>query len=204
MTAAAVLAAARQDGLSVRLDRGALKVEGATEALARWVPELRAVKPDLLRMLSEGDPGPFPSLAVLRDAAGEDWPDIADNPAALAALAVLLRTQAQRDRGEQPTTYTQAALCLTCGPVWLWEGAPARLIACPWCLCQWGTSRPPRPPVRCSECVHFERSETTPAAGLGLCRIANAKNKRTEGHWPEADHACGAWRPLEPQTARPE
>lgn len=74
------------------------------------------------------------TLADLRTATGEDWPEVRDRPAALDALAGLLHTQAQRDRGEVPSHYTQAAECATCGPVWLWEGAPARLIACPWCL----------------------------------------------------------------------
>jgi len=142
-------------------------------------------------------------LAALQDAAGEDWPEIADRPEALDALATLLKTQAARDRGEKPARYTQAALCLTCGPVWLWEGAPARLLACPWCLCYWSPRPIPRPPVRCGDCTNFQRSESTPTAGLGLCRLANAKNKRAPGHWPEVLHTCGAWRPLAPPTAPP-
>ncbi|WP_295457506.1 hypothetical protein [uncultured Thiodictyon sp.] len=87
------------------------------------------------------------SLSDLEAAAGEDWPEVRDRPAALAALAGLLRTKAQRDRGEVPSHYTQASECATCGPVWLWQGAPAGLIACPWCLTRPKGAPTPRPPV---------------------------------------------------------
>ncbi len=143
------------------------------------------------------------TLAALQDAAGEDWPEIADRPAALAALARLLPIQAQRDRGELPRSYTRPVLCLTCGPVWLWEGAPARLIACPWCLTAWGFRSIPRPLVHCGCCTHFRHSETSPESGLGLCGIASKKSKRTPGHWPKVAHACGAWRPIDPLGTLP-
>lgn len=88
MTAAAVLLGARQDGLSVRLDRGALKVEGATEALARWVPQLRAVKPDLLRLLGAPDPDSPPRrLYLIRAADGSLTSHSFTPPATLAEVA---------------------------------------------------------------------------------------------------------------------
>lgn len=87
------------------------------------------------------------TLADLRTAAGEDWSKAQDNPAVLAALAGGMRTQAQRDGGEVPAHYTQACACDTCGPVWLWKGAPARLIACPWCLTRPKGAPIPRPRI---------------------------------------------------------
>lgn len=129
------------------------------------------------------------ALADLQAAAGADWPEIADRPKALDALAFLLRVRARRDRGELPKHYTRPALCLSCGPVWLWEGAPALVIACPWCLAPPACGAVPRPPVQCGTCRHFEPSKTDPAAGLGSCRIAPAL-------WPNAPRTCGAWRPL--------
>lgn len=86
-----------------------------------------------------------PSLATLRAAAGDEWPLIADNPAAITALSRLLQTAAQRDRGERPEHYTRPAHCGTCGDIWLWDGAPARLLACPWCLATAAGATIPRP-----------------------------------------------------------
>ncbi len=86
-------------------------------------------------------------LAELEAAAGEDWPDVRDRPEALEALAVALETRAMRDRGEVPAHYTRAALCASCGPVWLWEGAPERVLGCPWCFNRAAGKPIPRPPV---------------------------------------------------------
>lgn len=41
---------------------------------------------------------------------------------------------ATMDACTSPADYTQAALCESCGPVWLWQGARPRLKGCPWCL----------------------------------------------------------------------
>lgn len=112
-----------------------------------------AALPDVVPTASlEPDNAPAPNwhgfiLADLEAAAGVDWPEVRDRPGALAALAELLRTQAQRDRGEVPPHYTQACECATCGPVWLWEGAPAHLTACPWCMTRAKGAPTPQPPV---------------------------------------------------------
>jgi hypothetical protein len=54
-------------------------------------------------------------------------------PGLLEAFAHALRTDFERQRGALPPHYTQLAECAACGPVWLWAGAPARVLACPWC-----------------------------------------------------------------------
>lgn len=71
MSAAAVLAAAREVGVSVRIEGAELKVKGPPAALVQWVPELRAVKADLMLLLSEppaalAQPGPEPPPAPLQ------------------------------------------------------------------------------------------------------------------------------------------
>jgi hypothetical protein len=86
------------------------------------------------------------TAGALQTAAGEDWPEVATRPEALAALALLLRTQAERDRGEIPEHYTRAALCRTCGRVGLFEGDPGQTIACPWCMATKRGVTIPRPP----------------------------------------------------------
>ena len=49
------------------------------------------------------------------------------------------------DRGEVPKEYTKVVTCGGCGPVWLWPGAPDRLIACPWCFRRKAGKKIPRP-----------------------------------------------------------
>ena len=39
-----------------------------------------------------------------------------------------------RSRGEVPSNYTAVTKCLRCGPVPIWEGAPAEMLGCPWCF----------------------------------------------------------------------
>lgn len=138
------------------------------------------------------------SLADLQSAAGEDWPDIKSRPGALKALVALLRTSAQRERGERPDHYTNPVLCANCGPVWLFPGAPKLLHGCPWCLGGHSRADIPRPAVRCGTCRHFNQSKTTPAAGLGQCRIDAPGSHCGPALWPKAERICGAWRPRPP------
>jgi len=39
----------------------------------------------------------------------------------------------QMEAGIVPGHYTQPSECASCGPVWLWEGAPDKVHGCPWC-----------------------------------------------------------------------
>ena len=47
--------------------------------------------------------------------------------------------------GHAPPGYTQAAECAGCGPVLLWPGSPAKVIACPWCFRRRAGKPIPRP-----------------------------------------------------------
>ena len=85
------------------------------------------------------------TLAELEAAAGADWPAVRDRPEALDALSHLLTIRALRERGERPGHYTRASTCAACGPVWLWEGAPARVLGCPWCFNRVAGRPIPRP-----------------------------------------------------------
>lgn len=95
--------------------------------------------------------GAFPKirgipLPRIKAAAGDDWPAIKADQDALEALALALVTRQQREHGTRPEHYTQRAHCEACGPVWLWEGAPARVLACPWCFNRTAGKPIPRPP----------------------------------------------------------
>ena len=95
-----------------------------------------------------------------------------------------------------PPHYTRPVLCAVCGPVWLWPDAPARLLACPWCMATFARVTLPRPPVRCATCRHFTPSTTTPTAGLGRCGIEAPASLTGPPLWPEARRPCAEWRPL--------
>jgi hypothetical protein len=153
---------------------------------------------------AQADPDPGPryhgfTLAELRTAAGGDFGAIDADPEALQSLALLLRTRAQRARGELPPHYTRPALCAVCGPVWLWPPGPARVLACPWCVDPPPAGiEIPRPPVRCGTCLHFEANATDPAAGIGACRALAPASREPPDLTPEARRPCGAWREKTP------
>ena len=51
-----------------------------------------------------------------------------------------------RDQGEVPRHYTATTRCRGCGPVWIFEGAPAEVSGCPWCWNRANGRQIPRPP----------------------------------------------------------
>jgi hypothetical protein len=56
LTAAGLLELAERDGVRVTLAAsGALKASGPREALARWLPELRTMKPAILATVNNGE-----------------------------------------------------------------------------------------------------------------------------------------------------
>jgi hypothetical protein len=58
-TSAALIEHARADGVSLGLDTaGKLKVRGDREAVARWLPQVRDHKPELVELLSAHDVEP--------------------------------------------------------------------------------------------------------------------------------------------------
>lgn len=73
-------------------------------------------------------------LSELRALAGPDWPEVEADPALLENLARAVSTRRMRDRGEVPPSYTSNTVCAGCGPVPIFEGAPDRVMGCPWCF----------------------------------------------------------------------
>ena len=71
------------------------------------------------------------TVAALDDAEPADLVALSD--AVLRVYAQSLVTTAKRRDGIVPDGWTVPATCSGCGPVWLWPGVPARVIACPWC-----------------------------------------------------------------------
>jgi hypothetical protein len=96
------------------------------------------------------------------------------------------------DCGIAPAGYTQAVHCDRCGPVWLWQGAPARVVACPWCFRRRAGKKLPRPQVACGDCIQYLPDALNPGAGRGGC----ARGERP-ALWPMASHRCCEHAPIE-------
>lgn len=73
-------------------------------------------------------------VADLHAIAGPDWAEVATDPDLLEALAAAVATRRMRERGEVPKHYTATTTCAGCGQVPIFEGAPERALACPWCF----------------------------------------------------------------------
>jgi len=168
----------------------------------------------------QADTESAPRLADLEAAAGPDWPAIRENPDALAALRRAMEARRLREQGIPPDDYTQPAHCDGCGPVLLWEGAPARVITCPWCWNRRAGKPVPKPtteqrdfwerpktrtdktdktpsPVTCATCGHFEPNTVGSGAGVGRCRIKAPASLKAPALWPHAAHRCPDWSPAD-------
>jgi hypothetical protein len=91
--------------------------------------------------------------------------------------------------GRLPPGWDFAATCEGCGPVWLPEGSPPLVIACPWCWHRKAGTTLPRPPVSCGECRHFLPDAINPEAGIGRCGLTAKPS-----NYPMALHECGDFR----------
>lgn len=100
----------------------------------------------------------------------------------LGGFVAALETTDLRRKGARPPHYARPAECALCGPVWLWEGAPADVQACPWCA-NWaaGLDMPRPAPVACRDCAHYAPDEVNPPGGLGHCGTMG------EPTWPGGD-----------------
>lgn len=74
------------------------------------------------------------TLAEIKTEAGSDWPEIEANPVLLDAFARAIQVRRMREHGEVPKHYTSKTDCAHCGPVPIFEGAPDRVLGCPWCF----------------------------------------------------------------------
>lgn len=84
-------------------------------------------------------------LVELRELAGNDWPELQNDPGQLESFAHAIQTRHMRESGLRPAHYTQRSECVACGPVWLWKGAPRHVEACPWCFNRHTGITVPRP-----------------------------------------------------------
>ena len=117
----------------------------------------------------------------------------------LSAYVAMLADADLRERGKRPTDETAAALCRSCGPVWLAHevasaapvaGGWPRVLGCPWCHVR-NCQAIPRPLVACGDCRHFIRDAINPAGGMGRCNSGADPDRPT----PMGARECARFRP---------
>ena len=94
----------------------------------------KAVTPDLVQRIKKEKPTLIRELEKLQKEAGNDWDEIAADPAQLKAFAELLMISDMRSQGVAPDHYTSTTTCKHCGPVPIWDGCPPEVQGCPWCF----------------------------------------------------------------------
>lgn len=145
MTAAALLADLSRTGIRLAVAGNNLSVSPGMALTPALRETLTRHKRELVALLQAADREGLPHVLVHRLSA-EDLAACADLSAdTLGAYLRVLARGAMMDAGTVPAGYTQAALCEGCGPVWLWQGAPAGLKGCPWCFRRKAGKKIPRP-----------------------------------------------------------
>ncbi len=94
----------------------------------------KAVTPDLVQRIKVEKPTLIRELEKLQREAGNDWDEIAADPAQLKAFAELLMIGEMREQGIAPDHYTSTTKCIHCGPVPIWDGCEPEVQGCPWCM----------------------------------------------------------------------
>ena len=93
-----------------------------------------ALTPDLVKRIKVEKTTLIRELEKLQREAGNDWDEIAADPAQLKAFAELLMIEDMREQGVAPDHYTSTTTCKHCGTVPIWDGCPPEVEGCPWCM----------------------------------------------------------------------
>ena len=94
----------------------------------------KALTPELRERIKREKPALIRQLEKIRQEAGEDWEEIANDPEQLKAFCELLMIGDMRSKGTVPDHYTATTTCRRCGPVPIWPGCPPKVQGCSWCL----------------------------------------------------------------------
>ena len=73
------------------------------------------------------------TLPVFREACGDDWSMALGDMDLADSAANAISTRLTRELGRIPPEYTSTTICAGCGCVHIFEGAPDRVMGCPWC-----------------------------------------------------------------------
>ena len=112
-------------------DRGILlRVDGQDLVLS---PNT-ALTPGLVSMVKKEKSALIRQLEEIKEKAGPDWQEIANDPTLLKTFTELLMIGEMRENGIAPDHYTAVTECMRCGPVPIFEGLPDKVEGCPWCM----------------------------------------------------------------------
>ena len=140
MNTAALLNEVTRRGIRLEPDGDALCYTAPKDLLTpELMAKLKAHKTELLDILRKPGAeriaqGHGLTLADLQQAAGSDWPEIEQDPAAIEALANSIQIRRMREHGEVPSNYTRTTVCARCGAVPIFAGVAERVLGCPWCF----------------------------------------------------------------------
>ena len=123
MSALPIFSELSDRGLLVRVDGPDLVLSPKKALTPNLASRIRKEKPILIRSLEE-----------IKQKAGSDWDEIANDPEQLKAYAELLMIGEMREKGITPDHYTSETECKHCGPVPIWSDCPPQVDGCPWCL----------------------------------------------------------------------
>ena len=123
MSALPIFSELSDKGLRVRVDGPDLVLTPKKALTPNLASKLKREKPVLIRALQE-----------IKQRAGADWDEIANDPVQLSAFAELLMIVEMRQKGICPDHYTNTTECKHCGTVPIWEGCMPQVDGCPWCF----------------------------------------------------------------------
>ncbi len=181
MSALGLIEQARTFGAELVPMGGTLRVRTQRPLPDNLIAELRVHKAEVLAALQAREhvkqvqsrhPGAIPEIAE------------PDTEAERQAIAYCEQIARLREKGMHPPSYTTTALCRGCGLVWIFQGAPARVDACPWCSNRTKGLPIPRPSVSCATCQHF-RPDPIGHGGIGSC----ARGGPPQGQMPAYPYA---------------
>ena len=113
-------------------DKG-IKVRVEGTELALTAPK-GSLTPTLISRIKNEKPAPLISLDQIREKAGDDWLEVANDPDQLRCFADMLAIEDMRQRGIVPDHYSATTECKRCGTVPIFEGCPPIISGCPWCF----------------------------------------------------------------------
>lgn len=177
MTAAQILREAEGMGVILRIEGGKLRFTAPAGIMSDDLrARLKQHRDEVLVIIIAERHGIVP--ADLIEAAGADWAEIDGHVDAVEALASAIRCNQHRARGQRPPEYTEPAVCVRCGPVWLFPSPEIDgkwhqpVLGCPWCHNRGARLPIPRPhEVLCGDCAHWRPDIINPADGVGACGV---------------------------------
>ena len=122
-------------GIKVRVDGSELALTAPKGSLT----------PTLISRVKNEKPALLISLDQIREKAGDDWLEVANDPDQLRCFADMLAISEMRERGIVPDHYMGTTECRYCGPVPIFTGCPPNVNGCPWCFNRLARTSVPQP-----------------------------------------------------------